>query len=171
MTPLLLALSTAAAVLFSATPSATAGIGPAQQQQPAPAPPASTISAEIMVLHGLNDGSGIDPKIGKMPELSKPPFSSYNSYKQLDRTTLSIAKGKVGSHKLPTGRELQVLFKDIVAPGKRPARYLLSASIQTPAGKAFLPNVEVNANAGEWFFVAGQDYKGGSLVVAIKVNP
>jgi hypothetical protein len=31
--------------------------------------------------------------------------------------------------------------------------------------------LEVNAKAGETFFVAGQTYKGGILVIAIKVNP
>ena len=51
------------------------------EEKAAPNAAEAAVSAELVVLHGTNDGSGIDPKIGKMSELSKPPFSSYNSYK------------------------------------------------------------------------------------------
>ncbi|MFT3767078.1 MAG: hypothetical protein QM820_16395 [Minicystis sp.] len=176
MTPLLLAITAATAVSVADGAPIPAGTGPTPdarpQQQQAPKAVAA-ISAEIMVLHGTNDGSGIDPKIGKMPELGKPPFSSYNSYKLLDCTTASVDKGKAAAHTLPTGRDLQVVFKDVVEPAKKgeAPRYVISASIQKPGGKAFLPLVEVNAKAGEWFFVAGQDYKGGTLVIGIRVNP
>jgi hypothetical protein len=151
-----------------ASPSGTA----APAQLPAHPAPAS-ISTEVMVLHGTNDNSGIDPKIGKIPALSKPPFSSYNSYKLLDGSKVALDKGKITPLKLPTGRELQLTFKDVVQPQKpgEPLRFVVSASIQKADGKSFLPNVEVNAKAGEWFFVGGQEYKGGSLVIGIRVNP
>lgn len=171
MTPLLLAITAAAAVALTGAPDTS---NPAPAQQPAPKPAAVTsISAEIMVLHATNDSSGIDPKIGNMPALSKPPFSSYNSYKLLDRSKTTIDKGKAATLKLPTGRDLQVLFKDVVEPAKKDdaRRYVVDASIQKPDGKAFLPHVEVNAKAGEWFFVGGQDYKGGGLVIGIKIHP
>jgi hypothetical protein len=175
MTPLLLAIVTAATVAGSA-PDAM-GVAPALPiAQPAQTPPAkpapASIGAEVLVLHATNDGSGIDPKIGKLPELSKPPFSSYNSYKQLDRSSLSLEKGKSGSIKLPTGRELRIVYKDTMEPQKQgePRRYIVSASIQKPDGNTFLPLLEVNAKAGEYFFVAGEQYKGGSLVVGIKVT-
>ena len=46
----------------------------------APAQAASqAVAAEVLMLHGTNEGSGIDPKIGKMSELGAPPVSSYNS--------------------------------------------------------------------------------------------
>lgn len=48
---------------------------------------------------------------------------------------------------------------------------MVSASIQQANGQAFLPNVEVNAKQGEWFFVGGQTYNGGSLVIGIKISP
>jgi hypothetical protein len=133
----------------------------------------AAMSAEVIVLHATNDGSGIDPKIGKMPALGQPPFSSYNSYKLLERVTLPLVKGKSSTTKLPTGRELMVSLKDVVEPKKKdePKRYVVTASIQKPDGNSFLPLLEVSAKAGELFFVAGQNYKGGSLVIGIKVNP
>ncbi|MFO0762182.1 MAG: hypothetical protein U0359_37430 [Byssovorax sp.] len=147
------------------------GRSPAPAQTAAPAQ--TTIACEVIILHATNDGSGIDPKIGKMPELSKPPFSSYNSYKLLDRPKISLDKGKSSTVKLPTGRDLMVTFKDVIEPKKKdePKRYVVTASIQKPDGNTFLPLLEVNAKAGEIFFVGGQSYQGGSLVIGIKVAP
>jgi hypothetical protein len=132
-----------------------------------------TMAAEVIVLHATNDGTGIDPKIGKMPELGKPPFSSYNSYKLLDRPKVSVDKATSSKVKLPNDGVLMVSLKEIIAPKKKddPKRYVVSASIQKPGGNTFLPLLEVNAKAGETFFVAGQNHKGGILVIGIKVNP
>ena len=140
------------------------------------APKAATeqaVATEFLVLHGTNDGSGIDPKIGKMAELSKPPFSAYNSYKLLEKSTASASKSKASTTKLPNGAVLKVTLKDIIEPKKKGdvKKYVMSASIQKPGGNTDLPLLEVNAKAGETFFVAGQNYKGGILVIGIKVNP
>lgn len=148
----------------------------AEEPAPAPAPtqPAQpAASAEIVILHATNDGSGIDSKIGQMPELAKPPFSAYNSYKLLERAKLGLAKGKPMTIKLPNQSVLQVSLKDVVAAKKKdePQRYVISASIQQPGGDSFLPLLEVNAKAGENFFVAGQKHKGGILVIGFKVVP
>ena len=99
------------------------------------------------------------------------PF--YNSYKLLDRVKLPLAKGKSSTTKLPTGRELMVALKDVIDSKKKdePRKYVVTASIQKPDGNSFLPLLEVNAKPGEPFFVAGQTYKGGTLVIGIKVNP
>jgi hypothetical protein len=134
---------------------------------------ATAVNMEVIVLHATNDGTGIDAKIGKIPELSKPPFSSYNSYKLLDRPKISVEKGKQQTVKLPNGRDMAVALKDIIAPKKKDdvTRYVVSTSIQKPGGNTFLPLLEVNAKAGEWFFVAGQTYKGGILVIGVKVIP
>src|SRR5262245_6608569 len=97
---------------------------PAQAQQggtpPAPAAQPGPVTAEVIVLYATNDGTGIDPKIGKMPQLGKPPFSSYNSYKLLgDRTKLSLAKGQAVTTTLPNSRVMQVTLKNILAPQKK----------------------------------------------------
>jgi len=183
MTPLFFAIAAAAGVTLAGA--AAGAVGPtldvtpsggleieARPEQQQTAKQVTAASAGVMVLHGTNDKSGIDPKIGDVPALSKPPFSSYNSYKLLDSSKLHLDIGKSMSLKLPTGRDLRVVFKGVSPPAKPsdPPRYVLTASIQKPDGKSFLPNVEVNAKSGEWFFVGGQDYKGGTLVIGIKVN-
>jgi hypothetical protein len=169
MTRLFLAMTAALGVTLAG---ASGGALADEAGKPADVTPAE-VSVEIVILHATNDGSGIDPKIGKMPALAQPPFSSYNSYKLLDRIKLPLKKGKSSTTKLPTGRDLMVALKDVVEPKKKdePRRYLVTASIQKPDGNTFLPLLEVNAKPGEPFFVAGQSYKGGTVVIGIKVNP
>jgi hypothetical protein len=148
---------------------------PASAQTPdggaAPAADAkSPISAEVIILHATNEGTGIDPKIGKMPELANPPFSSYNSYKLLDRPKVQLFKGRHAQTKLPNSRDLKITIKDepAVKDGE-PKKYVISASIQKADGNAFLPLLEVTAKAGDTFFVAGQKHGSGILVIGIKL--
>ena len=147
-----------------------AGAGPegpppgGSAQAPAPA----TVNAEVMVMHATQvAGPGsIDEKIGNLPQLRKPPFSSYNTYKLLDRKTLAVQKGQPASYQLPNARTLQVSLNDV-----KEKRYHVSASISQPDGKAFLKLLEVAAAPNEPFFVAGQTFQGGSLVIAITLRP
>lgn len=154
----------------------SSAVGQDKAEGAAPAPAKAdeaSVAAEIIILHATNDGTGIDPKIGKMPELGKPPFSSYNSYKLLDRVKVDVARGKSATTKLPNDRQLMVSLKDVIQPEKKgqQKKFVMSASIQKPGKDAFLPLLEVNAKPGETFFVAGQTHKGGVLVIGIKVAP
>ena len=169
MTRLFLAMTAALGVTLAGV---NGGALADEAGKPAAVAPAD-ISVEIVILHATNDGSGIDPKIGKMPALGQPPFSSYNSYKLLDRVKLPLGKGKSSTTKLPTGRDLMVSLKDVIDAKKavEARKYVVTASIQKPDGNSFLPLLEVNAKPGEPFFVAGQTYKGGTLVIGIKVIP
>ncbi len=117
-----------------------------------------------MILHATNDKKGIDPRIGKLPELAKSPFSNYDSYQLLDRVRLPLKKEEAVL-KLPNGRTLQVRLVD--EPGPDSVR--LSASINRPNGKEFLPLLEVKAHVGQAFIVAGQSHKKGILVLVIRI--
>src|SRR6185312_16504900 len=98
MTPSFLALATGIA-LIAMGPAHKGGLAlplpaPAQESgAPAPALAPATVPSEVMVLHATNDNSGIDPKLGKIAALSKPPFSSYNSYRLLTHTVQPLARG------------------------------------------------------------------------------
>lgn len=133
---------------------------------------AASVKAEIIVLHATNDGKGIDPSIGKMPELGKPPFSSYDTYKLLDKKELSLPKGESKEQKLPDGGKLAIKFKEHVKSKKKddPSKFVLQTSIEKPDGKSFLPGLDVSALQGEYFFIAGQKYGKGILVIGIKVK-
>ncbi|HMJ11196.1 MAG TPA: hypothetical protein VK524_07295 [Polyangiaceae bacterium] len=126
--------------------------------------PAREVAAEVLILHATNSKKGVDERIGRMPELKKPPFSAYDSYELLSKNRLPLKK-EPQTLKLPNGRVLQTKLLDVL-----PKDYLrISASINQPGGKDFLPLLEVKAKVGQAFIVAGQSYKNGILVLVIRV--
>ena len=136
----------------------------------ASAAPLGAANAEVVVLHASNGndgGTGIDPKIGSLPALRNPPFSSYNSYRLVSRTRLALDRASPMTATLPNGRVLQISLRDVLAKN----RFRVATSINQPGGTTFLPLLEVTTPAGEPFFVAGQSYQGGMLVVGIKILP
>jgi hypothetical protein len=127
------------------------------------------VTCEVMVLHATQQpGAGsIDPSIGNMPQLTKPPFSAYNTYKLLGKASLPLEKGKAQTHTLPNNRVLQVTLSDIT----NDKRYKVAAAINQPNGKDFLRLLEVTAAPNETFFVAGQSYQNGILVIGMRIVP
>jgi len=165
-------------LVFALTLPAYAGGGhppaaPARASTPAKAAPSPSnkpatedgLAAEVLILHATNDKRGIDARIGKLPELGKAPFSTYDSYQLVDRARLPLKKDDPQNLKLPNGRTFQVRLLEV--PQKDSVR--LSASINRPNGKEFLPLLEVKAHVGQAFIVAGQSYKKGILVLVIRV--
>ncbi|MES1173686.1 MAG: hypothetical protein ABUL62_05100 [Myxococcales bacterium] len=149
----------------SASAKPVASSAPSASPAPSAKPdPDQSLAAEVLILHATNDKKGIDPRIGKLPELSKSPFSNYDSYQLLDRVRLPLKKEEAVL-KLPNGRTLQVRLVD--EPGPDSVR--LSASINRPNGKEFLPLLEVKAHVGQAFIVAGQSHKKGILVLVIRI--
>lgn len=142
---------------------------PAPSATPAPAPSAAAVSAysaEVLVLHATNSDKGIDPRIGEMPELRQPPFSSYKSYELLQKVKLPLKLEDPKTFDLPNGRVLQTKLLGVLPDGA----VRISASINQPGGKTFLPLLEVKAKTGQAFIVAGQPHKGGILVLVIRVT-
>ncbi len=154
----------AVALLF-----ATPAVAKPLDRAPAPLgdPPRETVKhfADILVLHATNEKKGIDRRIGEMPELTKPPFSSYDSYTLVDRGKLPLEKGIPKTLVLPNRRVLEAKLLEVLGNGS----VRLSASINQPGGKEFLPLLEVKAKLGQPFIVAGQSYKNGILVLVIRV--
>ncbi len=142
----------------SATPALELDAAPKKPEAPA-------YAAEILVLHATNDKKGIDPRIGDMPELKAPPFSSYDSYALLDKARLPLVKSAPKQLKLPNGRILETKLLEVLPNDS----VRISASINQPEGGDFLPLLEVKAKIGQSFIVAGQSYKNGILVLVIRV--
>jgi len=133
-----------------------------------PTAPASEAQHEVqvLVLHATNAGKGIDRRIRAMPELRRPPFSSYDSYRLLREHAVPLVEHEPRSIRLPNGRVLRAELKQILPRG-----YVrLLAAVNQPGGKDFLPLLEVKAKVGQAFIVAGQKYKGGILVLVIRVK-
>lgn len=152
------------ASLASVSPSALAD-KKSPPSAPSAAPVAAAYSAEVLVLHATNSDKGIDPRIGDMPELRQPPFSSYKSYELLEKVKHPLKKDDPKTIDLPNGRVLQTKLLEVLPEDA----VRISASINQPGGKTFLPLLEVKAKVGQAFIVAGQPHKGGILVLVIRV--
>jgi hypothetical protein len=151
-----------AAVLCGAT--ALADAVPPPPGKPAPA--ALIVNAEVVVLHATSvPGPGSVPP--GMPQLTKPPFSVFNTYKILDKKIIPLQAGGMGPFTLPNSRVLQVTFVN-QTPEKR---FHIRVAINQPGGNAYLKLLEVTAGENETFFVAGQPYKDGVLVLGITLRP
>ncbi|HVY47555.1 MAG TPA: hypothetical protein VHB21_16815 [Minicystis sp.] len=137
------------------------------QRQDAPAP----VSAELVLLHGTNSGTGIDPRVGKIPALTKPPFSAYDSYDLLKREALPLLPNRPATTKLPNKGDLVITYSGPVHGRKTGAKkYVVDLSIQRH-GAAILPLLKVNATPGEMLFAAVPGFRGGVLVIGLKVVP
>lgn len=128
----------------------------------------SKVRAEVMVIHATKgpDPGSYDARIGDVSRLKQPPFSSFNTYKLLDKQTLDLESGKNGTVALPNGRSLQVSYAGLTADN----RHDVSASISQADGQSYLKLLRVSASVGQTFFVAGQSYQGGNLVLAITLR-
>jgi hypothetical protein len=159
----------AIALVFTAARGLAAPVAPTGPKTGAIAtgtPVPATIGAEISILHATNGKRGIDPRIGNMPELTKPPFSSYSSYVLLKKVRLPLRLGDAQTFSLPNGRLFQTKLLQVLANDQ----LRISASIEQPGGGSFLPLLEVRAKKGQAFIVAGQSYKAGTLVLVIRVG-
>ncbi|HWL86099.1 MAG TPA: hypothetical protein VNO21_09875 [Polyangiaceae bacterium] len=138
-------------------------------QAQAPESEDTTAQAEVLVLQASKQpGAGsIDPSIGNLPQLKKPPFDAYNTFRLVDRKAVSLKKGTPADLPLVDGRKLELVLLDKTG---KPSRYRLAASISAPKGAAFLKRIEVSASANEPFFVAGQSHQGGILVLGIAIR-
>jgi len=126
---------------------------------PTPAPAPVAVDAEVTLIHASdNTDAGIDPRIGKIPNLG-----SYKSYQLLSQSNMTIKKTPATTT-LPNGRILQISLKDV-----KDKQFIIDTSINQPGGTAFLPLLEVRASVGVPVFIAGQSYQGGMLIIAIKI--
>lgn len=118
---------------------------------------------ELLVLHATHQRRGVDPRLRELPELTRPPFSRYESYALVERARLPLVAKHRSTYRLPNGRVLASELVDV--PERDVVR--LSASISEPGGDAFLPLLEVRARLGQRFIVAGQKFQSGILVLVL----
>ena len=157
-------LALAAAGLVLALPPA-----PLAWAQGAPRGAVTVVNAEVMVLHATrSEGRGsIDPAIGNLPHLREPPLSAYNTYRLLDKRSLALPMGTSVVYPMPNGRVLQVTFVDR-AGGHA---FHVQAAINQPGASPYLNRLELTAKPNEPFFVGGQMYHGGTLLLVITLRP
>ena len=136
----------------------------AVQAEDKPAPDA--VQGEVFVILAGTEAGAIDPSLGSVKALKQPPFDSFKSMKILSRTQLTLKSGESAVVELPNGRRLQLTLIERMPDG----RNKVQVSINRPSQKDYLPLLQVIASSGEPFFVAGQKYQGGTLVIGVRVG-
>lgn len=132
----------------------------------------TALQADVMTLHAHNVKGGIDGKIGKLPQLKKPPFSQFKSWKLLEKSKATLAKDVIAAVRLPNGNVVELNFKAVVMPTKTgdPVKYTVTTLVKKADGGS-MPVGSVTTKAGEVFFVSAGQHLTGVIMVAIKVSP
>lgn len=152
------------AVLFSASTAAAQGSSLVRSDR---TQSISKVPAEVLVVLAKEEPGEVDPELKKLTALRRPPFNSFRSMKILSRPKLTLTPGKDALVPLPNGRRMKLTLLRVMPDG----RYKVKAAINRPDKADYLPLLQVVASAGDPFFVAGQTYQGGTLVVGVTVDP
>ena len=137
---------------------ATAGPSSADVRPSGP----SAADVELVLLHGTKADKPLLPK--DFPELSSPPWNAYNHYEALSTKKLALSGGKTVSEPLPDGSTLEttLLEKDKAEKFKLEIVVKDGKGTQVSKGK-------YSAGKGARFMPVTLPYKGGILVVSLKV--
>jgi len=125
----------------------------------------SPVKGEVLVILAKEEPGEFDARLKEMPALQKPPFSSYKSMKVLSQNAVELSDERAATVALPNGRTLQLTLLERMPDG----RHKVQVSINAPGKQDYLPLLTVLAS-GEPFFVAGQSYQGGTLVIGVRVG-
>jgi hypothetical protein len=118
-------------------------------------------SCEVLMIHALREGSGIDSRLSQLRQLREPPFNAYTTFRLLQRARLQLTLGTPMTVALPTGRSLRLSLSGRVNAN----RLKFQVSINRPNRADYLPGLEYVTQRGEPFFQAGQSYQRGVLVL------
>lgn len=128
--------------------------------------PTAPVPAEVMIILGSSDGTGVAKELEKIETLKQAPFDAFSKKALLKRVEVSLSTGESREIELPNGRKLRLSLLEKTADG----RFRVSVSINRPGKQDYLPVMTVAASAGDPFFVAGQKFEGGTLIIGVRVG-
>lgn len=124
------------------------------------------VQAEVIVVLAKEDAGTVDPALADIPALQRAPFNAFRSMEILDRKREQLRAGVDRDVRLPNGRTLRIRLQRVMPDG----RYRVQVSINRPDADAYLPLLQVVTAPGDPFFVAGQAFRGGTLVIGVRVG-
>ena len=138
----------------------------ATAESPAAAPAPVTTPGEVLVILAGDEPGPIDPDLSSVRALQVAPFNGYKSFKILSRAGLKLVPGQAEEIVLPAARKLRITLLE----RRKDGRFKVQVSINRPNKTDYLPLLEVAAKPGERFFVAGQKYQGGTILIGVRVG-
>jgi hypothetical protein len=124
------------------------------------------IPGQVMIILGNPEGTGVAPELAKIEALKQAPFDAFPKKALLKRVDVSLSPGSDSEVELPNGRKLRLSLLEKTKEG----RYRVSVSINRPGKQDYLPVMTVVAAPGDPFFVAGQKFEGGTLIIGVSVG-
>ena len=131
-----------------------------------PVAPGPMVSANVVVIVAREIAGAIDPRLVGMRALREPPFTAFRSMDIFQEYALTLVQGVPITIHLPNGRLLQIALEEITADGRNRVRVSINRREQAD----YLPVLEVAAPPGDPFFVAGQSFMGGTLVIGVTLG-
>ena len=120
---------------------------------------ARKVRCDIQVIHATSGQNFVDPQLKPISRYLKNSFGArYQSFRQLGRSSLSLAKKQKGRHMLPNDTKLLLTYLGA-------SDSLLRIVMEVGGLKT-----TVKVHDGGLFFQAGRKYKGGMLIVAIRAR-
>lgn len=125
----------------------------------------ATVKGQVLVILAKEEAGPVDDQLKKLQALQKAPFNAYKSMQVLSTHDVEVGADKAALVELPNGRTLQLKLLERMSDG----RHKVQVSINRPGKSDYLPLLTVIVSS-EPFFVAGQSYQGGTLVIGVRVG-
>lgn len=126
----------------------------------------NSVRAEVTVVHAIEAAGEVDPNLADLPALRQAPFNTFRTMRILSRPQHQLRVGVPIEIELPNGRRLRLTLQQVTHNG----RFRVRVEINRPDRNDYLRLLTVVASPGDPFFVAGQGYSGGTLVIAIRLG-
>lgn len=128
-------------------PVAGAVLGAVFVLSPARAASPAAVKVEVLIVKASDKGNAIDPRLAHFAEDLQRRKLSYSSFAVAGDATLTLAIGKPGEVKLPSGKRARLEFRQVDTDGK------LRLKIEVP-GHAYV--TYSIGDGGEFYFEAGR---------------
>lgn len=125
-----------------------------------------SVPAEVLIILASEAAGAIDPRLADVAALRRPPFNAYHTMALLSSPHIQLRVGQAREVPLPNGRRVRILLREITSEG----RFRLQVSINRPGQQDYLPEMTVETAPGDPFFVAGQSYQEGLLVIGFRLG-
>lgn len=125
------------------------------------------LRCSFLEIQASNNGEGIDPKLSALSKkLTRPPLSSWKSFKLTARHDKNLALMNAQDVQLKRGGKLSALYREHTKPKNRKDRFALGLTLDSKSGKRTL-DTKIVVDSGDYFVIAHSSSKDSSDLLAI----
>ena len=121
---------------------------------------------EILIALGSNGTHGMSPALAEIEALHNPPFDQFREMRLLETRPFVLGDNAAVQETLPNGRVIRIELLGVTIHG----RYRMRVAINQPGRSDYLPLMTIVAAPGDPFFIAGQKFQSGTLVIGVRVG-